>query len=526
MTRSLSSALGLVALAILAYFAFTAFDPVSQQQRASQAAYQAQAQSLDLQRQQAEQKLALDQQQAIAPIKTFAAALWQLVPLVVLCGGLGFLCYQVAAERRRKRGLLQPDMNGLYPIDTSVLSTEIAQQVTVMLASGAMQTAVERARVSGQAPHTLTYSPRIAGDRAAQPAPLLLEDSQSAPGLPTAPSFSQILASGWRPSSQQMLLGYGQSGPIHGGIESLLSTAIAGRPGQGKTTALRFIYAQTIMAGGQVVILDPHGSIADAVGESGALWTASTAGELDDGGAWLHDELERRGAAYRAGERTFSPLLLLADEFPIISLQSKTAVDAASRVILEARKWGGFALISGQGLPADRFKGSLVRDALSSRYIFKTTAAQGRMAGLDKSAAQLLDQLDPGRCVLDGPVEAQIVAIPNTTALDLTTLARTGASTPGERGAMASAMTSGLVSHEGSGKPLGSPWESNRDLLSSPSQSASQATPEEARIISLFRAGQDVPAIVKEVYQVSAGRAYQQHSADVQQALRRAIGGA
>ena len=65
-----------------------------------------------------------------------------------------------------------------------------------------------------------------------------------------------------------------------------------------------------------------------------------------------------------------------------------------------------------------------MRDALSSRYIFRTSAAQARIAGLEKDHAGLVAALRPGLAVLAGPVEPQIVAIPQTTVADLGELVR------------------------------------------------------------------------------------------------------
>src|SRR5205814_1244891 len=58
--------------------------------------------------------------------------------------------------------------------------------------------------------------------------------------LPTAPSFSSLLDRGYTPSPERMLLGYSSQAPLYGKITDLLSVAIAGRPGQGKSTLLRF----------------------------------------------------------------------------------------------------------------------------------------------------------------------------------------------------------------------------------------------------------------------------------------------
>jgi hypothetical protein len=157
---------------------------------------------------------------------------------------------------------------------------------------------------------------------------------------------------------------------------------------------------------------------------------------LNDLAQLLTNSLDQRLTDYRAGQREFNPLLALCDEFPVISLSSRNATAAANRIILEGRKVSMFALISGQGLPASTFGGTLYRDALSSRYIFRTTAQQGRLAGLDKETARQVETLEPGRAILHGPVDPPIViAVPNTTGHDLARLfpiaSRSRAAAPG-----------------------------------------------------------------------------------------------
>ncbi len=345
--------------------------------------------------------------------------------LLLGVGSLAYLVYDHYSDKATQRRRIAPDANGLYPIDTKELSREVAQHVALTLAGGAMTAAVERARAAQHVPHH--YAPKIdLHQPAALPGaalPALITSSEPTPAaLPLAPTFAQLVAGGFHARTDRMLLGYGVDGPIYGGIDALLSTAIAGRPGQGKSTTLRMVYAQCLQVGAEVMLLDPHGSIAGDVQHGPSQLVASTGAELDDAAAWLTSELERRLVAYREGARVFRPLLVMADEMPVIALSSKPAVQALGRVVLEARKVGGYALISGQGLPAANFGGRLVRDALSSRIIHKTTAAEGLRAGLDKQAAQLLEQLQPGYAVLDGPVQPQIVAIPLTTAEDLSSV--------------------------------------------------------------------------------------------------------
>ncbi len=345
-----------------------------------------------------------------------------IVALGLGAGLGGFLLWHHHQDRTTHRKRLLPDAHGLYPIDSQQLSRDVAQHVALTLAGGAMTAAVERARAAHPVPHT--YAPKIEIKEPGRPElsaaiPALASTEVAPVVLPLAPTFAQLLIEGFHARTDRMLLGFGSDGPIYGGIDALLSTAIAGRPGQGKSTTLRMVYAQCLQVGAQVMLLDPHGSIAGDVQSGPSQLVASTGAELDDAAAWLTGELERRLAAYRAGERSFQPLLVMADEMPVISLSSKSAVQALGRVVLEARKVGGYALISGQGLPAANFGGRLVRDALSSRIIHKTTQAEGLRAGLDKQAAQLLEHLQPGYAVLDGPVTPQIVAIPLTTAEDL-----------------------------------------------------------------------------------------------------------
>ena len=262
----------------------------------------------------------------------------------------------------------------------------------------------------------------------ARSAPILIEATVTpAPeGLPEAPTFGRLLESGFTPTPERMLLGYNHNGPLYASIDALLSTGVAGRPGQGKSSLLRFIYAQvTMLPGGKVFTLDPHGSITEDVqGGSGLLFDAGSVSEFEEAAKWIMAELDQRLKAYRNGQRDFKPIMGLVDELPVVSLASTNAKVAIGRIILEGRKVKMYSLISGQGLPADTLGGSLFRDALSSRYIFKTTEAQGRIAGLEKDSRKLLEGLEKGRAVFDGPAldRPGIVAVPFVKSEDLASL--------------------------------------------------------------------------------------------------------
>jgi hypothetical protein len=287
---------------------------------------------------------------------------------------------------------------------------------------------VARARSARRPPHSLHYAPHYAlpaVPRGIEAQALVGPDHVGAISpLPTAPVFTDLLASGFQPSMERLILGYVSGGPLWGSIDDLLSTLIVGRPGTGKTTLQRFLLAQLIAAGAEVAALDPHGNLAEMLPAGVMRWRAETGEEIDQAARELAAEMDSRLALRRDGQRDFVPLLILVDEWNILAEISESAVYVVRRVILEARKVRGYAVISGQGAPASSFGGSVARDGLSSRYVLWTTPSQARMAGLEARAArELLAQLgtDPlGHAILArSSAEPCIVAIPKCEPSDL-----------------------------------------------------------------------------------------------------------
>lgn len=392
--------LAVVAAAVVAVVAFLAFDPSYQAARADNVRFQEQQHALEIER----QDLALRERVALSPVVVASDGALRLGALVV-AGLVVLIVFDM--YRQRRRPLVRPDARGFLPVARDQL--EMSPALSVEFARLRQEVEALRAVYQVPVPAHVNYAPRLDGRAAELPEELEQSDSVA---LPSAPSWAAVIASGFAPTAERVLLGYNTSGPVYGPVSGLLSTAIAGRPGQGKSTLLRLIYAQVAMLGGQSVVWDLHGSIADDVAGADVCEDVS---EIERSAGRVLLELEQRKNARKAGK----PLLVLVDEWPALSLASKSARSAVSRVVLEGRKYGLYALIAGQGLPADQFGGSLVRDALSSRYVFRTSAAQGRMAGLEKEQTSLLSALRPGLAVLAGPVEPQIVAIPQIALDDL-----------------------------------------------------------------------------------------------------------
>lgn len=278
--------------------------------------------------------------------------------------------------------------------------------------------------------HSVEYKPATRELRTISPftipsGPLTIKDinlgnaAQLAPVLPTAPAFSSLISQ-IRPG--HLFLAQGATKPIWGDITDLLSTLDVGRPGTGKSTLLRCVCAQVLLIGGQPIIFDPHGSILDDLGSE--FQCAESPREISEYAHLLDTQLTQRLAARRAGRVDFKPLLLLVDEMPIISEMSPDALPVIRRVVLEGRKVGMYALISGQGVPSSILGGTLVRDAMASRYVFCTSPQQARMAGIEnetaKSMMAILEDAGPGKAVLaTANRRPELVAIPDTTTDDI-----------------------------------------------------------------------------------------------------------
>lgn len=399
--------MGLFGVAVVGLVLVFSFDPSYQQMRRDEAYYHSAQQSMGLEK----QRLELDERRAISAVVIAQDASFRVLSVVA---GLLAVVLALHLYYQRRDPLVRPDVRGLLPVERRQLAHDDVKQLVADALVAYHESQIARAvHQSGQSPAHLHYAPHYTSRAGAELSSGAADVSSGMP-LPEAPTWAALRRS-WSPSPEQMLLGYGVDGPLYGSINDLLSTAVAGRPNQGKSTLLRFVYAQVQAVEGAALVWDLHGSI---TGDLPGLRSCESVDSIERSAHELLAELESR-----IKSRTHAPLLLLVDEWPVLSLASRRAGAAVSRIVLEGRKYGMYALIAGQGLPADRFGGSLVRDALSSRYVFRTTVAQARMAGLEGDARQLVTNLTPGHAVLAGPVDPQIVAIPNVQPADLREIA-------------------------------------------------------------------------------------------------------
>jgi hypothetical protein len=104
-------------------------------------------------------------------------------------------------------------------------------------------------------PHSLTYSPHITVKSEAQSDTFDADETALEPVLPRAVPFYRIIE---EVAPHHLCLGVACTGPLFGSMDDLLSTAIVGRPGTGKTTLLRFVSAQVLRVGGTPLLWDPQ----------------------------------------------------------------------------------------------------------------------------------------------------------------------------------------------------------------------------------------------------------------------------
>lgn len=491
---------GLVAMALLAR---DTFDPLARERAALELARQ---QQINVQ---------------LASYDVFLAAAWRTLPLA-LAAGAGLVALVLIYRRWA---------------DVAAVQAHYAVQALA-------------ARYQVPVPHTLTYSPHTsqAAPRAADVAHEAQASALAALGAPvaaepvSAPSFAELLTVGQVGKGNPLLLGVDLTSgePVHGSWLDLYSTAVAGLPGQGKTTSQRFLAAQSALHGARFVVCDPHagaaddslGATLDPLRSSYLCDVADTDAAILDAVRYVADIGEKR---IHGQDESRTPVILWLDEATRLLAHSKIGPELGElleRIAQQYRKRFVYASISGQIWTADRSGGSALRDSLASVLAHRMKRNQARLI-LPTAEAQQVERLEPGRALLwSASGTSRVLQIPNTTSADIRRVAGlltadapamprlhhvaptatpTATPAPAPIAIEMPAVSQPVAVADAATIPLGSP---------------ATASPEAARAAALFLGGMTKPAdLVRELRGVSSnqGSKYQQALIEVMDLVRAGV---
>jgi len=364
-----------------------------------------------------------------AQVLAFDAMILSL-PVIGVVGlvGLGLVVWQVAHQRRH---LVYPK-NGHLPVSVD----QVVNGSTLALAAAGIAGHHETARTAAANPPLMPshvsgnfhYSPRQLVGRSSGAAPALAGPQETAPALLPAPAFSTILRQGFTRQNAVLVGLDAQHDPVYTDLAGLLSVAILGVPGSGKSRSAALLVAQaTAYCGVKVAIADPHQGNAESVTTlldplSRAYWrppvaTTSDARRLV---GELIDELDRR----IQGAPCY-PVALVIDEFSgYMRADGGVMAGDIERLVLEGRKFALTCLLLGQSWVVGRSGGSSLRDSLQSAVMHRAKPQTARAIWPDIGRATAT--LAPGQALFARATdtEPRLLSVPLFTREDATQLAR------------------------------------------------------------------------------------------------------
>lgn len=258
----------------------------------------------------------------------------------------------------------------------------------------------------------LSYSPR------SLPGPISVHEET--PPLPALPPRRPV-APDWGGAKKdfkrgEIVLGYGQGGPIALPFGVSRSVALVGKSGTGKSNTLRFLLGQFRGQGAEVSIWDGHGDLPGGLNEYPEILADVERIEAIYGG---------RKTEFKAGRRDFPLFVLVIDEWKAMHRSLKKAKPLVSELITGGRKYNMHLVVASQYFKAEMFEGSGDLDSIWTRYLHWTDSRQAEYARVtDDEATNLLSNLKSygtvGYAIISHPnVETQILAISRTEASDL-----------------------------------------------------------------------------------------------------------
>lgn len=348
------------------------------------------------------------------------------------------------------------------------------------------------------------------------------------PSTPTLPGAVDLATLGCNPTPDHILLGIDEMGQITVSVQDLCHVALLGATGGGKSNLLRLMLPQLQKIGASVILADPHFAPIDPA--NGDDWRpiadrlihapALTADAIDQELSFMLDELARRLERRNKNEPIGPPIFFAFDELPVICDMIKDAPTRMGKLLREGRKVQLLTIGASQSMLIKEIGGSsTVRDQYRTAFY---------VGGDKKSASAMLDI--PEREIDDGPLgegvvllrskstsPARLVRVPlvsNASLYQLLGSTRVAPTLP---------LPMGFRPPTPAGAVEGATEGASTHTPSSAPGSAIPPTSEAARALALIQAGKSMSEVIKEMFGVTSGRAYQEKTVWLMDVIRAAL---
>lgn len=267
----------------------------------------------------------------------------------------------------------------------------------------------------------------------------VLKSNNDLPSQPETPALSQgvptfkdLLSQGVLAPHKPLIFGMTQTGQIKSGSwADLFSSAIAGQSGQGKTSTLRSLIAQSLLTEQVSLfwILDYHyphpesllaslGAVKDCQQIKYAENRLDTLNLIKEIDATLDARLDGLEPSQPVKVVVMDETLVLADRMPEVK-------DLIFRIGTEGRKAGMYGLFSAQTWKAQDVGGSDVRDNLTSIIAHKMKQRQAQTLLQDRENVKAVKHLSTGQALfVPTKGDAEILNIPLCTPGDMQEVSR------------------------------------------------------------------------------------------------------
>lgn len=356
---------------------------------------------------------------------------------------------------------------------------------------------------------TLTYSPTVSYPTSPKALSETITETTLVPSSSlqmALPSLTEILKSS---PLNTLCYGFNTTGQAHYvPLKQLSSLGVGGLSGSGKTSTLVFLLAQlTTNLNAQLIVLDPHGEHDDSLLaklrplSSNIIASATTSRDTLKALDTWQDLFEQR----KTGNTISYPVILVTDEY-LAMMRDATVKEKltsiAESLAQEGRKYNFYGYFASQKWLSGRV-GDL-KDTLSSHLIHRmptslahyqtnlsTSELPTDVHSLEQGSFYLLDttgNITHLRCPYVDTNE--LMALPNATKALSATVEPVAISSP---------------------------------VSLIPVMPQIELTDREQLIYDKFRDGMNVSDIIRDVYKVDGGKAYQTRSSEIQGLLRRLV---